>query len=108
DLGGLARFEAGQGGLPCLRIAVPRVAGQVYLHGAHVTHWQPDGFAPVLWTSAVSQYEEGKPIRGGVPICFPWFGPKADDPSAPAHGLARLTAWTVTQIQPTADGQLVV
>lgn len=108
DLGGLARFEEGRGGLTRLVIAAPGVTGEVYLHGAHVTHWQPEGFAPVLWVSARSFYESSKPIRGGVPICFPWFGAKVDDPAAPAHGLARTRAWDVSAVHRTADGEIVV
>ncbi len=48
--------------------------------------------------SQESLYQSDKPIRGGVPICFPWFGPNAHDKSAPAHGLARLKAWDLVSI----------
>ncbi|HEY3411091.1 MAG TPA: hypothetical protein VGK53_23240 [Propionicimonas sp.] len=46
----------------------------VYDHGAHVWAWQPDGQRPVLWMSAQSMLADGQPIRGGVPVVFPWFG----------------------------------
>jgi glucose-6-phosphate 1-epimerase len=107
-VGDAARFEAGEGGLKRLAIATPHATAQVYLHGAHVAQWQPDGFAPVLWLSQRSHFAAGKPIRGGVPICFPWFGPNADDPAAPAHGLARTKAWDVAGVHRTADGEVVV
>ena len=97
-------FEAGQGGLTKAVVATPVASGEIYLHGAHVTSWQPAGHAPVLWMSRSSLFQPGKPIRGGVPICFPWFGPHASDPSAPAHGFARTALWEVTEARTTADG----
>jgi glucose-6-phosphate 1-epimerase len=90
------RIVDGAGGLPRLDIATPAAAAQAYLHGAHITHWQPShAQAPVLWLSGHSLWQDGKPIRGGVPICFPWFGPHRSDASAPAHGFARLVDWTL-------------
>ena len=88
---------AGPGGLPRLDITSPAATAQAYLHGAHLTHWQPShAKAPVLWMSDHSLWQDGKPIRGGVPICFPWFGPHRSQSSAPAHGFARLVDWTLT------------
>lgn len=83
----------GHGGLARVRVETPHASAEVYLQGAHVTAWQPAGVSPVLWTSARSRFEAGAPIRGGVPICFPWFGPHPTDAHAPAHGWARTTAW---------------
>ena len=97
-------FEAGQGGLTKAVIATPVASGEVYLQGAHVTSWQPAGREPVLWMSRSSLFQPGKPIRGGVPICFPWFGPHASDPSAPAHGFARTALWEFTDARTTAEG----
>ncbi len=97
-------FEAGQSGLTKAVVATPVASGELYLQGAHVTSWQPAGHAPVLWMSRSSLFQPGKPIRGGVPICFPWFGPHASDPSAPAHGFARTALWEVTEARTTADG----
>lgn len=97
-------FEAGQGGLTKAVVATPVASGEVYLHGAHVTSWQPAGHEPVLWMSRSSLFQPGKPIRGGVPICFPWFGPNASDASAPAHGFARTAMWEVAEARPTAEG----
>ena len=66
---------------------------KLFLHGAHVSHWQPAGQKPVLWMSEHSQYAADQPIRGGVPICFPWFGANIDNPALPAHGPARRREW---------------
>lgn len=65
----------------------------VYDQGAHAWAWQPEGHRPVLWMSRKSAFEEGNPIRGGVPICFPWFGPGRDGNQQPAHGFARISTW---------------
>jgi glucose-6-phosphate 1-epimerase len=48
----------------------------------------------LLWTSARALYAAGKAIRGGVPICFPWFGGHPTRPDLPAHGFARTTSFT--------------
>ena len=103
------KIGAGQGGLPRLEIATPSATAEIYLHGAHVTRWQPsDARAPVLWASEHSLWQDGKPIRGGVPICFPWFGPHRSDPAAPAHGFARLVDWTLTGAVERDDQSVVV
>jgi glucose-6-phosphate 1-epimerase len=54
-----------------------------------VTSWKPAGNDEVLFVSAKSRWEEGQAIRGGIPICFPWFRAKTDDPHTPAHGFVR-------------------
>jgi D-hexose-6-phosphate mutarotase len=101
-----ARVEKGAGGLDRLVLEASDGAAHVYLHGGHVTHFQPRGERPVLWTSAHSRFEAGKPIRGGVPVCFPWFGPKAGSPEAPLHGFARILPWAVSSVARERDGAL--
>lgn len=82
----------------------------VFDHGAHVWSWQPDGAAPVLWMSQKSWFADGQPIRGGVPVCFPWFGPGRSGDLQPAHGFARLQPWHMSDIKDTLDrdGRLLV
>lgn len=104
---GSITLDAGCGGLPRLSIASPFCRGELYLHGAHVTAWQPSGHAPVLWMSTQSWFTEGKPIRGGIPICWPWFGPAAV-PDQPAHGFARLADWSLENVNTDPDGTVVV
>ncbi len=74
-------------------VRTPAAEAEVYLQGAHVTSWTPTGGARVVWTSAHSAFAAGTPIRGGIPVCFPWFGP---DPSGsgPLHGVVRTRPWT--------------
>jgi len=79
--------------------------GQFFLHGAHVTHFQPVRAPhPLLFMSKESLFASDKAIRGGVPICFPWFGPSAN-PGEPAHGWARLANWQV--LSSNADDESV-
>jgi glucose-6-phosphate 1-epimerase len=104
---GIAQVVAGNGGLCKVAIATPVTAGEIYLHGAHVTSWRPRGAEEVLFVSSKARYEDGRAIRGGVPICFPWFGPKADDPRAPAHGFVRTKAWQLESIVQAGDAVTV-
>jgi len=107
EIPGIAQLVEGNGVLPKVRITSPEVVGEVYLHGAHVTSWKPKGKEEVLFLSSRSKFEAGKAIRGGVPICFPWFGGKADDPKAPAHGFVRTKAWQLESIM-QAGGAVTV
>jgi D-hexose-6-phosphate mutarotase len=103
------RLEEGSGGLERVTLATSAGEAHVYLHGAQVTHFQPAGARPVLWVSRRSHFEggrPGKPIRGGVPICFPWFGPKAGSPSSPAHGVARLLPWALANADVDPRGRV--
>ena len=88
-----ARVCEGNGGLLRVDITGPQAHGEMYLHGAQVTSWRPAGSEEVLFVSSKSRWEEGQAIRGGIPVCFPWFRGKADDPHAPAHGVVRTRSW---------------
>lgn len=103
------RLDEGPGALTRLSIASALCSAEVYLQGAHVAAWQPaEDAGPVLWLSGKSFFQPGKPIRGGVPICFPWFGPHPQDPSAPAHGFARVRNWALTEAREEPDGTVVL
>ena len=101
EMDGVLRFTEGEGGLLCADVTTPACSATVYLHGAHLTHWQPAGQQPVLFLSEKSVFSEGKAIRGGVPVIFPWFGARqwAADGSprtdGPQHGFARTAMWDV-------------
>ena len=98
-------FREGPGGLIRACIETAACTGTLFLHGAHVTEWTPSGQKPVLWISRESLYVAGKPIRGGIPICFPWFGPHPSDSAMPAHGTARISEWSLVRVEATAgDG----
>ncbi len=99
----------GRGGLQRLTIDTAACTAELYLHGAHLCAWQPRNERhPVLWMSGESRFEAGLPIRGGVPICFPWFGAKAGDPASPGHGVARISPWFLEHARAEEDGTAVV
>ena len=98
EIPNLAVFEDHSGGLVRLRISTTLCEAEVYLHGAHVTRFSPSGAHPLLFLSAASHFAPGKAIRGGVPVIFPWFGPRAGSPDSPAHGFARTLPWDVESL----------
>lgn len=77
----------------------------ICLYGAHVTSFRPHKAMEVLWMSPESSFEVGKAIRGGIPVCFPWFGPHKTERELPMHGFARLMYWDVmeTATLPSAE-----
>lgn len=100
---GVAALDAGLGGLPRVVITAAHAEAHLYLHGAHITHFQTRDQKQLLFLSEKSHFASDKPIRGGVPICFPWFGPKAGDAAAPIHGFARLLSWDLIEIKQLPD-----
>lgn len=78
--------------LPVVVVSHPKVRAAVALQGAHLLAWQPAGDKPVIWLSNNTPFKKGSAIRGGVPICWPWFGPVAQ----PSHGFARNQPWNLT------------
>lgn len=105
----LKRFEIpgrvsvleGNGGLPKFEVTSDTSTAEIYLHGAHVTDFKKRSEPSLLFTSQCSRFEANQPIRGGIPIIFPWFG--ARDGSA-AHGFARNTSWLLTETTGTPTG----
>lgn len=91
-------------GYPVLDIRHRSVSGRAALNGAHVLQWTPEGERPVLYMSPDALFEAGKPVRGGVPVCWPWFGPHPGNPTLPAHGFARLVPWTVDAVTEDSSG----
>lgn len=90
------------GGLPVLEVSTSLAEATVYLQGAHVASWTPAGHDPVIWMSRATRYEQGQPIRGGIPICFPWFGAGREPGMAPAHGFARRATWALVDAEDSA------
>jgi glucose-6-phosphate 1-epimerase len=99
---------SGNGGLPKIRVTAPSASAQIYLYGAQITSWQPAGEKEVLFLSQQSHWQEGRAIRGGIPICFPWFRSKADNPTAPAHGFVRTKEWRLESVKAEGDSVAVV
>src|SRR5262245_48623259 len=103
---GRVTFLDGRGELPMLEIATPWSTAEIYMHGAHVTHFQKLGEPPLLFMSQCSRFQMDAPIRGGIPVIFPWFGKPEDKPTQ--HGLARLRNWELKELVSPADGSVTV
>jgi glucose-6-phosphate 1-epimerase len=103
-IAGRAQVLAGEAGIPKVHVTAPQCNGEMQLHGAQVTSWKPAGAEEAIFLSRQARWEEGKAIRGGIPVCFPWFRAKADDSRAPAHGVVRTKIWTLESVEQNADG----
>ncbi|MBV8046227.1 MAG: D-hexose-6-phosphate mutarotase [Paludibacterium sp.] len=77
---------------------------EISLDGGQLTAWQADGQPPLLYLSPHAVRAPGKAIRGGIPVCWPWFGPHTNDASQPQHGVARTARWGLSDVTRTADG----
>ena len=93
---------------PVFVIDNARCSAKVALHGAHLFEWTPTGQTAVIFTSPDAIYKEGKAIRGGVPICWPWFNAHPTDPSLPSHGFARNRFWELEAISESGEGESCV
>lgn len=101
---GVLRAESGPGGLTVLRVTNALAEATVALHGAHVLSYTPAGATDLLWLSRMSHFAPGQPIRGGIPICWPWFGAHPSESGFPNHGFARLLPWTLLAAEGEPDG----
>ena len=102
------RFVASAGGLPFIEVLNKNACATISLQGAHLLSWQPTGESDVLWLSGAAVFAPGKAIRGGIPVCWPWFGNHATQPDYPAHGFARTAYWQVMAANAMADGDTLV
>jgi D-hexose-6-phosphate mutarotase len=105
EISGRVEIVSGSGGLPLIQIRTPVSTAEIYLHGAQITAFQKNGEPPLLFLSEKSYFAPDKAIRGGVPICFPWFGSRTGEP---AHGFARITEWELISTSATPDGTVTV
>lgn len=94
------------GELVAAKVTTPFASATVALQGAHVTAWQPAGQQPVIWVSKLAKYSPGKSIRGGVPVCWPWFGAHASNAQFPGHGFARTVPWALVATKALPDGRV--
>ena len=99
------RFSPGEHGIPVGAIENNQASCSVSLQGAHVLSWVPAGEEEVIWLSELARLEPGKSLRGGIPICWPWFGAHHDNAEYPAHGFARTSLWQVTDTRVLPGGE---
>ena len=98
--------EEGNGGFPLLRLHADEGDCSVYPYGAHVASFRPAGREEMLWMSPYSGFEAGTPIRGGIPLCFPWFGEHRERSDLPRHGFVRTKVWDLASTAILPDGRI--
>ena len=98
------KFSRGPEGFVWIDIQNEFGSARLTLHGAHVTQFIPAGGEDVLWVSEKSMFEPEKAIRGGIPVCWPWFGKHKTSPELPTHGYARLCEWEVASVSSCPEG----
>ncbi len=98
-------FEELSNGFTVAHVENTLASATIAIQGAHLTRFQPNGSAPLVWLSPEASLEEGRSIRGGVPICWPWFGPHDSDNHFPAHGFARTVPWRLNQLHTLPNGE---
>jgi len=102
-------FKEIAAGITAIEVDTALAAASVSLMGGQVLTWHPKSQQePVLWVSKLAQYISGKAIRGGVPICWPWFGAHPADSCLPGHGFARVVPWAVTSTSIDVSGVVEV
>lgn len=101
-------FSEIAGGLIAAEIKNAYASASIALQGAHLMTFQPHHEEPVIWLSKYAKFAAGKSIRGGVPICWPWFGPHATDAKLPGHGPARTVMWEVLEAKALPDGSTFI
>ncbi len=97
-----ALHQAGDTGLPMLVVENKLGRAVISIQGAHLMSFQPVGRPEMLWLSPKCVLQAGKPIRGGIPLCLPWFGPSADGKLQ--HGFGRIMEWSLAAVEACADG----
>lgn len=105
---GVVEFAVSDSGLTYATITSPECRATLYLQGGHLTEWCPTNQQPVLFLSERQSITRGKAIRGGIPIIFPWFGPRtANEYSSrvdgPSHGFARTAEWQIVETKLSGD-----
>jgi len=102
---GRVMFLDGQGELPMIGISTMWSSAEVYLQGAHITNFRKHNEPPLTFMSQCSRFTEGQPIRGGIPVIFPWIGMSEGMGN---HGFARVQTWELKEFAPAPDGSVSV
>ncbi len=106
---GQLKFIAGKGGLPMIQVESAKAKALISIHAGQVLSYQPAGEAEdVLFLSEKAYYQDGKAIKGGAPICWPWFGADPEGKGRPGHGFVRNRGWNVVATEALANGDIKV
>lgn len=104
-IAGQVEFVAGKGEFPFIQVTNEFATASISIYGGHVLSFQPkEASQDLIFLSAIASYKAGKAIRGGVPICWPWFGPDPEGTGRPNHGIARNRLWQVFGTEALPNG----
>ncbi len=104
-MNGTLRFVEGRGGLVMMEIENALATATITLHGGQVLSYRPRGTAEdLLFVSERAYFAPGQEIKGGVPICWPWFGRDPEGQGRVIHGFARALPWSVLACEARPDG----
>lgn len=98
----------GKGEIPVIEVHNRFASALISLQGAHILSWIPKGRQDVIWLSEDALFKAGRSLRGGIPICWPWFGAHESEDDYPAHGFARTTPWHIVSTDAHDDGSTTV
>jgi len=101
-------FVNSTGDIPIVEIKNQYASAKISLQGAHILSWKPAGEDEVIWLSEDASYARGKSIRGGIPLCWPWFGAHETRADLPAHGFARTVLWQVLDTKQLNTGETTI
>lgn len=108
-IAGQLEFIAGNGGLPTIQVNSPKAKALISIHAGQVLSYQPAGEPEdVMFLSAKAYYQGGKAIKGGAPICWPWFGADPEGKGRPGHGFVRNRPWNVVATEALSNGDIKV
>lgn len=94
---GLIEFTDDVHGALATLVDTPQGSMAIARQGAQLLYWTPRGQEPVVWLSPQAIFKPGKSLRGGAPVCWPWFGAHPEDASLPGHGFARNLEWRMLE-----------
>jgi glucose-6-phosphate 1-epimerase len=105
-LPGKLRIQDAAPGIPVIEVTTADATARIAVQGGQVLEWQPRAHKPVIWVSRAAVYQAGKGVRGGVPVCWPWFG--AGEEGKPAHGFVRTRMWELRETREDLAGTVIV
>ena len=100
---GLIEFVDNDQGALVARVETSQGTMEIAHQGAQLLFWTPKDQSPVIWLSPQAKFKSGKSLRGGSPVCWPWFGPHPENTSLPGHGFARNLEWRVLETSRLRD-----
>lgn len=89
----------GPSGMPLIEVENNSASAVIALQGAHIISYKPQGQEDLIWMSEDASFAKGKSLRGGIPICWPWFGAHDSNPDLPSHGHARTSDWKLIKAE---------